>query len=672
MTTRIRKWKFKNWSIRTKWSVVMLVLSIVPLIVSSLFFVNYFGGVTKSDNEQNVQTIEDLNITRIDEWMLLKISAMQELINQNPEFKSVDPKIILPPLKVLESSDNQIDNYILVQKNGEGIDISNTPINLTDRDYFKKVLETKKMVISDMVVSKKTNKYVLPMAIPILDDSGNVAGMITGSASPDTFTNLTNKIKLGKTGYGYIISGTGEYYTYPDATRIGKKVADFTKSINMQDAFKTILTNNSGSVTYNDDDGKEVFTYYKTIPNTSWKLLITVQTSEIFANVNKATYIGMLLLVVIVLLVTLIAIILSRLIVKSIVSISTVMKVVAEGNLNERVAVHSEDEIGQMSRNINAMIDSLAGIVQKINITINHVATASEELLEAAEQSSKTSDHIASAIHEVASGTETQLQGAQQSAKAMEEMAVGVQRIAESSGVVADQTGGVTKEVDDGYVGIQSAIEQMNVIGMAANQAASVIEQLYQHSDEIGKIVEVISDISNQTSLLSLNASIEAARAGEHGRGFAVVANEVKKLSEQTKQSVTMIVNLIQSIQQSSTIAVDSMQKNVAEISDGIGKMEHIGAAFETIRSSIRQVAAQIQEVSATTEQLSAGTEEITASIEEMVGIAKESAENSQTVAGSSEEQSAIMEDISSSAQSLNKMMNELKDLIKVFKVDLD
>jgi methyl-accepting chemotaxis protein len=166
-----------------------------------------------------------------------------------------------------------------------------------------------------------------------------------------------------------------------------------------------------------------------------------------------------------------------------------------------------------------------------------------------------------------------------------------------------------------------------------------------------------------------LNASIEAARAGEHGRGFAVVANEVKKLAEQTKQSVSTIVNLIQSIQRSSTIAVDSMQKNVTEISDGIGKMEHIGASFETIRSSIRQVASQMQEVSATTEQLSAGSEEITASIEEMVGIAKESAENSQTVAGSTEEQTAIMEDISSSSQSLNKMMNELKDLIKVFKV---
>nr|WP_275983976.1 methyl-accepting chemotaxis protein [Paenibacillus hamazuiensis] len=209
----------------------------------------------------------------------------------------------------------------------------------------------------------------------------------------------------------------------------------------------------------------------------------------------------------------------------------------------------------------------------------------------------------------------------------------------------------------------------MNVIGSAAHQTASVIEQLNKHSDEIGHIVDVISDISNQTSLLALNASIEAARAGEHGRGFAVVAGEVKKLAEQTSRSVSEIVNLIQLTQTSSAEAMDSMQQNVVAINEGVRKMEHIGQSFGTVRSLILQVSEQIQEVSATTEQLSAGTEEITASIEDMVSVAKESAANAQSVAGSSEEQSAIMENVASSAKSLHKLMNELKSLIKVFQV---
>jgi methyl-accepting chemotaxis protein len=333
------------------------------------------------------------------------------------------------------------------------------------------------------------------------------------------------------------------------------------------------------------------------------------------------------------------------------------------------VNIRSEDEIGDMSRNINAMIESLAGVVQKINHAINQVSTASQELLESAEQSSKAASHIVSSIQEVASGTDTQLQGAEQSATAMEEMAVGIQRIAESSGVVSDQTGHVIHEVENGYLQIQSAIEQMNVIGTSADQAASIIAQFTKYSEDIGNIVDVISDVSNQTALLSLNASIEAARAGEHGRGFAVVANEVKKLAEQTKESVSGIVSLIQQIQGSSTDAVVSMEKNVAEINNGVGRMQEIGQAFSTIRTSVHQVSQQIQDVSATTEQISAGTEQITASIEDMVKIAKESANNSQSVASSSEEQSAIMDSIASSAKSLHRMMTELKEHVQAFKV---
>ncbi|RED51160.1 methyl-accepting chemotaxis protein [Cohnella lupini] len=669
MPTQTSKRKLKNLSIRVKWSIVILALCIIPLIVSSLFYVNYFKNMSKSESQKKAQLVEELSISRIDEWIQLKVSAVTELINLHPEFQSMDPKVILPFLKMLEESDNQIDNYILVDTKGQGIDITNTPIDVSDRDYFKKMMETKQTVISDMVVSKKTNKLVLPIVTPLLDGSGNIVGAISQSASPDNFSKLTDSIKLEETGYGYIISGSSEYYTYPDKSRIGKKVAEFSKDKGTQDAFSHILANAKGSITYKVGDGKEVITYYETIPNTTWKLLITVPTDEINAAVDRATNIGIIIMLGIILIVSLIAILLTRSVVKPIATISSVVKEVADGNLSMRVAVRSEDEIGIISININNMIDSLSAIVQQINTTISRVASSSEELLESAKQSEASSTQISSAIQEMASGTEVQLQAAEQSARAMEEMAAGVQKIAESSGIVSDQTGEVAKEVEYGYAEIRSAIQQMNVIGTSANHTAAAIEQLNGHSNEIGNIIEFISDISNQTALLSLNASIEAARAGEHGRGFAIVANEVKKLAEQSKESVTTIVELIQSIQQSSTMAVDFMRRNVAEIEDGVGKMQHIGTSFNTIQVSIRQVSEQTQDVSATTEQLSAGTEEITSSLESMVKIAEDSAEKSQTVAASSEEQTAIMEDITASVYSLNEMMSELKNLVKTFKL---
>lgn len=663
------KRSIRNMSIRRKYSIVMLVIAIVPLLASTLFFINYFGNVTRTENEKVVGSVLNSNVDRLDEWMHGKINFMVSLIKQHNEFRTADPAKIIPVLKVLDESDEQVTTFNVINANGDGVDTNHVPINIADRDHFKKAKETKQPVIADMLVSKKTNKYVLPINVPILSESGTFMGLLSASVSPDTFAALTSTIKVADTGYGYIVSGSGEYYTHPDAARVGKTVEEFETTGGAKEAFQQVLGSPSGSVTYTGVDGKEVITYYDTIPDTSWRLIVTVPTSEVYAKVKEVQNLAIWFMLLVIVVVTVISLIMTRYIVKPIVSISNFMKKVANNELNERLVVRSGDEIGEMSRNINAMVDSTADIVRKINGAITHVAAASKELLESAEQSTQASVQIASAIQEVASGAESQLQGAEQSARAMEETATGVQKIAESSGIVADQTGIVSSEVENGYMDIQAAIGQMNAIAASANDASTVIGRLYKHSGEIGQIVDVISNISSQTALLSLNASIEAARAGEQGRGFAVVANEVKKLAEQTTQSVTSIVELVHVIQQSANGAVESMQKNVSEINGGIGKMQQIGDSFANIRASIRDVSAQIQEVSATTEQISAGTEQITASIVEMVSVSKLSADSSQSVAASTEEQSAIMEGIASSAQSLDKLMSELNDLIKVFRL---
>jgi methyl-accepting chemotaxis protein len=271
-------------------------------------------------------------------------------------------------------------------------------------------------------------------------------------------------------------------------------------------------------------------------------------------------------------------------------------------------------------------------------------------------------------IQEVAQGMEDQFRASEQSARATEEMAIGLQRIAESSVSVADQAETVSSEVENGYLEIQSTLEQMTVISTTAGETAELISTLTAQSEQIGQIVDVISEISNQTGLLSLNASIEAARAGEHGRGFGVVANEVKKLAERTNTSIVHIVELIRLIQASTKNAAASMEKSIAEIGDGMGRMKNVGESFGHIRSSIREVSLQIQDVSAINEQMSAGTEEITASIADMLNIARESSDSAEMVAEASAVQKDLMVMVVDSAQSLNQMMSELKDEIEKFR----
>lgn len=660
--------KRKEMSIQFKWSFVILALAIVPLLAVTIFLLDYFGNVTRTDSEQMAQDAIKMHSSQMDEWIQTKISAVQDLVAKHPEFDFTNPTTIFPVIKVLEESDSEAEGYSVISKDGMLTNMLDLTADMANEDYFLKAKETHAPVMGKMSYLEQLDKYIIPIVVPIIAKDNQFSGGIVFSITPEILSDMSKDIIMAKTGYGYVISSDGEYYTYSDESRVGKNITDYAEDPAIQHAFDSILNNSAGSETYIGEDGKKVITYFKTIPNTDLKLLITVPEKEVFAKVNSAQRTAVLFLLAVLFVIIFIALYLTRLIVKPITAISFTMKKVAEGYLDERVAVRSGDEIGEMSQNINDMIETLSGIVNKIDATVEEVTISSEGMLNSAQQSSYTSVEIATVIQEVAQGMEEQFRGSEQSARATEEMAIGLQRIAESSVAVSDQAETVSSEVENGYLEIQSTLEQMTVISSTANQTAEMIEKLTEQSAQIGHIIDVISEISNQTSLLSLNASIEAARAGEHGRGFGVVANEVKKLSERTNSSIVSIVELIGGIQSSTISAADSMKKSVEEIEDGMGKMQNVGVSFDHIRSSIREVSLQIQDVSAINEQMSAGTEEITASVADMLGIARESAENAQAVAMASAEQTEIMKDVVTSAQSLNQVMSVLKEEIEKFK----
>ncbi|MEK5450937.1 methyl-accepting chemotaxis protein [Paenibacillus sp. FSL R7-0331] len=652
----------KTASMQRKWSLIILAISIIPLLGSTLFFTAYFGGVTKEDSEANAKTILEMNTSRLNEWLMSKTSAVQELAAQHPEFDTSNPDTIFPAIKVIEDSDRQSEGYSVINKDGLLTNMLGLTAEMGTADYFLKAKETLQPAVADMSYLEPLSKYVISIVVPVTGADKQFAGAIAFSVTPEVMIEMSKDIKVADSGYGYVVSGDGTYYAHYDSQRIGKNIAEYAGGAEMKAALKRILAGQSGSETYKGEDGSQVITYFQNVPGTGWKLMINVPESEIYAKVKSAQMIAVIFLVVVILAVVLLALYLTKRMVKPVTAISQVVKKVAEGHLSERVAVTSNDEIGEMSKGINEMIESLSGIVGMIDAAVAEVAVSSKGLLKYANDSSNTSAEIAEVIREVAHGMEEQFKGSEQSARATEEMAIGLQRIAESSVNVSDQAESVNSEVEQGYLGIQSTLEQMKVISAAAGQTSELIATLTEQSGQIGQIVDVISEISNQTGLLSLNASIEAARAGEHGRGFGVVANEVKKLAERTNTSIVHIVELIRQIQSSTANAAASMDKSITEIGDGMDKMNHVGASFEHIRSSMREVSLQIQDVSAINEEMSAGTEEITASVTDMLTIAKASAENAELVAEASVEQKELMGKVVSEAEALTAMMAELKE----------
>lgn len=205
--------------------------------------------------------------------------------------------------------------------------------------------------------------------------------------------------------------------------------------------------------------------------------------------------------------------------------------------------------------------------------------------------------------------------------------------------------------------GMDSIIHSFDDTGMIVTDITSQME-------EIGKIVEVITAISEQTSLLALNAAIEAARAGDAGKGFAVVADEVKSLAYESQKSAENIATIIEALQKKSKQVTDSMNASAKEIHTGNDAVTETLTVFTDIVEAINHVHSSMTEVAAATEEQAASVEEITASVHEVESLVQDTAKEAVDSAAATEEVAASIEQITKAitdaASSVQRISNEM------------
>ncbi|QIQ34375.1 methyl-accepting chemotaxis protein [Parageobacillus toebii NBRC 107807] len=349
-------------------------------------------------------------------------------------------------------------------------------------------------------------------------------------------------------------------------------------------------------------------------------------------------------------------------------TLSEAAKRIADGDLTgEKVIIRNRDEIGELAASFNQMTKNLRDVLEQVAMNAEQVAASSEQLTASAEQTSKATEQIALTIQNVAAGVEKQVQSVEETSETIDQMSEGIQQISERAQNVSKIAMQTSERASEGGKTIQTAVAQMNTVNDTVERLAGIVKGLGNRSEQIGKIIEVISGIADQTNLLALNAAIEAARAGEHGRGFAVVADEVRKLAEQSAQSAQQIASLIATIQEETNEAVRSMETVLKEVETGTGAIRTSGEAFQQIQTAVHEVAAHIQDVSASVQQMSAAAEQVVQSMQLVTQIAESAASGTQEVSAATEEQLASMEEISASAASLSKMAEDVKSLLKRF-----
>jgi methyl-accepting chemotaxis protein len=362
--------------------------------------------------------------------------------------------------------------------------------------------------------------------------------------------------------------------------------------------------------------------------------------------------------------------VISRMISRPVVRMKDMLNDIASGDLTmDPIQVKNKDEIGMLAEGINHMGISLASLIRQVRTTSEQVAASSEELTASAEQTSLATEQIATTIQEVAGGSQEQVKTVEDIVEAMNQLSAGIQQVAVSMQNMSMSSARSLQMAEGGNETIKKTVDQMDAIHASITNTSQVVKNLGDQSQEINKIVDVITDISGQTNLLALNAAIEAARAGDQGRGFAVVADEVRKLAEQSSASAQQIGQLISGIQSLTEKAVQAMESGTEEVADGRELVYQSGKAFQSLFETVNDVSNQVGEVSAATEQMTASTEHVAGSIEVISQMAETAASSTQEISASAEEQLASMEEISSSSNALSQLAEEMNEAINKFKV---
>lgn len=330
--------------------------------------------------------------------------------------------------------------------------------------------------------------------------------------------------------------------------------------------------------------------------------------------------------------------------------------VMATGDLRgEGLVVNTKDEIQELAQAFNTMKSNLVTLLNNAVFSISNTTTATKQLATSIDEISVVTDDIAKRMEKVALGGGQAAATGNECAIATDETAQGVGRIADAAQALHTQAMDTQSMADEGGHTLQIAEQQIAVIQTSSYETREKVKQLSRQSAEIENIIQVITDITDQTNLLALNAAIEAARAGEHGKGFAVVADEVRQLAEESKNSAAKIVELTAHIQTDTKAVEESVNITVQNIDQGVTCLQNAQTSFHSIVGSITDMTAQIQEISASTEEISASTEQIAASVSEMAHTSNNTAEESQIVLAAVEEQTATMHEINAVAKSLSE-----------------
>lgn len=385
---------------------------------------------------------------------------------------------------------------------------------------------------------------------------------------------------------------------------------------------------------------------------------------------NQLLLIATLMVVGTILTVLIIAIFFSRSISKPIVHLATSLDELSQGNLMiETTHSKRKDELGILLNSMHVMKSTLYNTILKVSKSSLHVAKQSAELSEATNGIHAGSQQIASIMSEISIGTESQASTIADLSSSTTDFSMSMQETRHKGNQISNDTKVVLELTNEGKEKMHLSDEQMMKIDQVMKEAVNNMHNLEIQTKEITKLVLMIEDIADQTNLLALNAAIESARAGEHGKGFAVVAEEVRKLAGQVSNSVKDITKIVTSIQDESKLVESSLEDGYKQVQQGASFIQSTGETFNRIHMSITNMVESIGNITNDLDNNVHLTKQMQSSFEQIASVSEETAAAVVQTAATTQQFNSSIDGISTNTEQLALLADELKGLVKHFKL---